>query len=341
MTIATILRSKPTTLPSVAGIAVPAFIRNGDYYFTEIDVYADGLFECWGAVDLDCLERKFSEGWISPGVPAGCRISIYDLLSAKVESCEWEHTAESFQEHLLASLRLLNPEHRDLYDFAGEEIEVRDGVRWAKVGIMESTPCQRSDSKYRPLGESRYALIRHENQTFLTPIRIYADGQIDVHPRFNEQRLVAIDEFEEMVESGEIRTAVPERTTVEIDLLGRAALQDVMPHIDRPSDLVLEVRETIKRLKGEKDAVDMCREAFQEYLDDPTMRTRDLLRAAYEAVPEHHRMYVGDMDTKDIPVRMIIYGEEEIEGWSHRAVARSVGDEELPTIEVPKPEDEV
>ena len=60
------------------------------------------------------------------------------------------------------------------------------------------------------------------------------------------------------------------------------------------------------------------------------------LRAAYEAVPEHHRMYVGDMDTKDVAVRMIIYGEQEIEGWSHRLVARARG-LPLPTIRVPKP----
>ncbi|MCB9871486.1 MAG: hypothetical protein H6837_16640 [Planctomycetes bacterium] len=83
------------------------------------------------------------------------------------------------------------------------------------------------------------------------------------------------------------------------------------------------------------------REAFQQYLEEPTLKAKDELQAAYEAVPEHHRMYVGDMDTKDIPVRMIIYGEEEIEGWSHRAVARSLGEEELPPIDVPKPEDEM
>lgn len=50
-------------------------------------------------------------------------------------------------------------------------------------------------------------------------------------------------------------------------------------------------------------------------------------------------MYVGDMDTKDVAVRMVIYGEQQIEGWSHRLVARSRGDEELPSIEVPKPRD--
>ena len=52
-----------------------------------------------------------------------------------------------------------------------------------------------------------------------------------------------------------------------------------------------------------------CREAYREYLDHPTVANRERLKRVYEEVPEHHRMYVGDMDTKDIPVRTIIYGE--------------------------------
>jgi hypothetical protein len=55
------------------------------------------------------------------------------------------------------------------------------------------------------------------------------------------------------------------------------------------------------------------------------------------SVPEHKRMYVGDMDTKDVGVRMILFGDQEIEGWSHRAVARTQGIEPLPEIRVPKP----
>lgn len=50
-------------------------------------------------------------------------------------------------------------------------------------------------------------------------------------------------------------------------------------------------------------------------------------------------MYVGDMDTKDIEVRMIIYGDQEIENWSHYKLAKERG-EALPTIIVPKPNDE-
>jgi hypothetical protein len=237
-------------------------------------------------------------------------------------------------------LKPLNPAQKDMYDFGGEDVEVRNGVRWAKVGIMDGSPSRHSNNKISPQGESRYAIIRQDGQAFLTAIRIYADGQIDVHPRFDQERLVSIREFEEMLNQQEICLSVPDGTSIEIDSLGQMTVTDVMSWIETPSDLLLEVTETVKKLNGEKDAVEKCREAFQEYLDKPTLKTKEQLRAAYEAVPEHHRMYVGDMDTKDIPVRMIIYGEEEIEGWSHRAVARSLGDEELPTIDVPKPEDE-
>ena len=45
-------------------------------------------------------------------------------------------------------------------------------------------------------------------------------------------------------------------------------------------------------------------------------------------------------DTKDIAVRMVIYGDQEIENWSHRAAARAQGDQDPPTISVPKPIDE-
>lgn len=45
------------------------------------------------------------------------------------------------------------------------------------------------------------------------------------------------------------------------------------------------------------------------------------------------------MDTKDIAVRMIIYGEQEIEGWSHYQAAKARG-EQLPTIKIPTPKED-
>jgi hypothetical protein len=44
------------------------------------------------------------------------------------------------------------------------------------------------------------------------------------------------------------------------------------------------------------------------------------------------------MDVKDIPIRVAIYGDGEIEGWSHYQLAKHLGTE-LPTIDVPRVKD--
>lgn len=65
----------------------------------------------------------------------------------------------------------------------------------------------------------------------------------------------------------------------------------------------------------------------------------DKLREAYENIPKHERIYVVDMDVKDTAVRMIIYGEQEIENWSHYQIAKKIG-LNPPNISIPKLEDE-
>lgn len=76
--------------------------------------------------------------------------------------------------------------------------------------------------------------------------------------------------------------------------------------------------------------MDKCHDAYQLFQEDPTEETREKLREAHEAVPEHNRRFVlADMDVKDIPIRMIIYGGKEIENWSHWQVAKQQGVEPL------------
>ena len=74
-------------------------------------------------------------------------------------------------------------------------------------------------------------------------------------------------------------------------------------------------------------------------LKAPMADNKEKLRISYERVPDHHKMYVGDMDIKDTQVRMILYGKQEIEGWSHYQVAQALG-EELPTIDIPESEED-
>lgn len=340
MTTTRLTRVRPEKLASASGVAVPAFICNGDHFFTEIEVYSDGLFECWGSVDLDFLARKIRDGWISPRVPAGSKVSIHEVMNATVSSCEWTFDAEAFHEHLLNCLAQLNPKRQGLYDFEGEEVELRGKVRYAKVGYMQGAPQRHVDSGENPRGASRPALVLHEGDTYLTMLRVYADGQIDVHPCVGQERLVSLGEFESMVEIGEIAASVPDGTVVHIDSLGRMIVQDTWPFVRQPSDLVIEVSDTIGTLNGEQSLIEVCQAAFGAYLKNPTAAAKDHLKTCYEAIPEHRRMYVGDMDTRDVPVRMALYGDQEQEKWLHRIVARAIGEQDLPTIDVPRPKDE-
>lgn len=333
-----IIRTRPASYGHPAGIAVPGFIRNLNYYFTEIEVYADGVFACWGAVDLDFLAKKLKSGWISPEIPSGAKFGIHDLIQGKVVSGIWTHNHSSYHERLLDELRHLNPSMEGLVDFEGDDCELRDGVRYAKLGLTRGSP-QRQRQPYESHlpSASRYALVRHNGQVFLTVIRVYADGGIDVHPLYGQQQVIDMDELKAMLAADEVALTVPDGTSIEIDSLGRFEVTNIWSYVDQSDDFVKEISDLIGGLNGEPESVAKCREAYQTYLDEPTVRNRERLKQAYESVPAHHRMYVGDMDVKDIPVRMIIYGDDEIEGWSHRIVARAQGDEELPSIEVPKP----
>ncbi len=58
------------------------FIKNGPaYYLTDLKVYADGMIDCWGLVDLTTFRVKVAEGWVATSYPQGASASA-NLLAA-------------------------------------------------------------------------------------------------------------------------------------------------------------------------------------------------------------------------------------------------------------------
>jgi hypothetical protein len=87
-------------------------------------------------------------------------------------------------------------------------------------------------------------------------------------------------------------------------------------------------------LNGRENSIAKCARIFDEYKQNPTKRLRDELREAYEAVPEHQRIFVGTMDTKDYEVRQVIYGDIVKKEWENDYGY------EYPYDDMPKPLDE-
>ncbi|GAA3014631.1 hypothetical protein GCM10020229_27310 [Kitasatospora albolonga] len=67
------------------GVRIPGtwrhvFICNGGQYFlTDLFVYADGLVDCWGLVTFEEFEEKLRTGWVATTLPEGGEASAHEL----------------------------------------------------------------------------------------------------------------------------------------------------------------------------------------------------------------------------------------------------------------------
>ena len=56
------------------------FIKNGStFYLSDLKIYADGLIDCWGLVDLEGFREKVAQGWVATEPPDGAQAVAYNL----------------------------------------------------------------------------------------------------------------------------------------------------------------------------------------------------------------------------------------------------------------------
>ncbi|MET0570788.1 MAG: hypothetical protein ABWZ79_05145, partial [Pedobacter agri] len=95
-----------------------------------------------------------------------------------------------------------------------------------------------------------------------------------------------------------------------------------------------EFTDKLNELNGGENSIAKCSRIFEEYKKQPTKKLKKELKEAYEAVPEHQRIFVGTMDTKDYEVRQVIYGDIVKKEWEEYYGY------EYPYDDMPKPIDE-
>ncbi|MDB5391997.1 MAG: hypothetical protein JWM11_7643, partial [Planctomycetaceae bacterium] len=203
------LRTNATSRDSVRGLVCTAFIKNGNYYGTEIEVYEDGAFECWGMVDRAFLDEKILRNWISSSVPDGRQVSAHHLGQWKVAHGKWELNQDSLRHRLLEMLRKLNPQMSGLVDFEGSDNEIRDGLNCSKMGVSNGRPAMGPDEA-PDRGESTWVFVRRDDLFHLTSMRIYANGLVDIDPRAGRETLVEFGSVPDLLQSRKLTVRVPE-----------------------------------------------------------------------------------------------------------------------------------
>jgi hypothetical protein len=149
------------------------------------------------------------------------------------------------------------------------------------------------------------AFIKNAGIYFLTEIQVFEDGRIWCW------ELVDFDGFRQKVAQGWVRTTLPEDATVSIFPLAHFKAREVRSPV-REEEFVKQVADEIERLNGRPTTSDLCRAAYKRWRAEKTEDARAALRTAYEAVPEHLRIYVlGDMDRNDGPIRLAVYGDPD------------------------------
>ncbi|MEL6346716.1 MAG: hypothetical protein AAFV53_26620, partial [Myxococcota bacterium] len=294
----------------IRGVNIDAFIRNGQNFFTELAIYADGSFNCWGGVDRAFLHKKFQQGWIRSSVPDGETISAHQIGAFTVEDGQWTRSPAQLHQHMLQLLDALNPEHTDLIDFEGSDVIIRNNVRYAKLGMMRAHPVRTMDDRSPVRGVRRVLFSKHDDQWWLGPIGLYADRMADIHPHPAHQHLISVDEFFERVHGGTISSTVPDGARLNICDLGTITVRDAQFWVE-PDSLIKELRDAVNQLCGEESVDHRFYRIWKAYLLDPTPNGRQQVRDAYEAVPRHRRMYLGDMDTRDRLICAIISTDQE------------------------------
>lgn len=150
-------------------------------------------------------------------------------------------------------------------------------------------------------GTWRPAFIRN-GRYFLTDLFIYADGLIDCWG------LVTIEEFEEKLRSGWVATTLPDGAQASVHGLANWKFNEPRSRLT-PELLIAEVRDTIDQLNGRSDSTGRCVAAVDTFLADRTDENRAAARVAFLAIPTSRRRYaLGDMDSKDWPLRVLVAG---------------------------------
>lgn len=293
------------------GFSIPGIIHNMQYHFTDLQIYSDGLISCWEMVDLPMFRDKLNQGWVVTSIPDGEAISIFSLGYWVIDQGEWEHNIDSLYEYVHSLVKKLNPKLENLHQYNGSSTKMIGKVNFAKHSIPDATPYHFDDpNSFLPnkiYGNKFHFFYRNDDEkTYLAELSIYKDRYVEI-TNLPSKKIYKFEDLKELAEQGILTTDLQIGETITMLNLGSFKIVSGQS-VDIKLKLA-ELQDKLNELNGEENSIAKYAKIFDEYLKNPTLKLRDMLKNSYENIPEHQRIYVGTMDTKDYEVRQIIYGD--------------------------------
>ena len=291
----------------VEGKYFPGIINNVNYFFTTVALYEDGVIDCWKKVEFQDIKNVIEKGWLCCEAPNGKNISIFQVGNYTIKSAKWKYNKETYYKTIIDNLKELNPKIENINKIT-REIPEED---YKKEILFLSKPF-RLEHKINFHqwfnGDNTFIFYNLGGQLYLTTLTAYEDKTFEIG--LLEEKYFSLEEIKEMFEKNILTTEVKDRFFIKD--FAEIEIEKINYFVEK-SQKLKEIEDMMKKVCEEETTLELCREAYFEYLADPCDYTKEKLRKAYEAVPEHERMYLGDMDSKDWDYQRILYSDEKRE----------------------------
>lgn len=286
----------------IEGAYIPGIIHNGDYFHVQLSVYEDGVVDCWHAVDLKGFREEIDRGWVVPRVPCNKPFSVHGIGRFEIQEASWIYDNDSFYERVVDIVKQMNPDLKNLHEIQKNERINERYTFTAAPGI----PYREEGKLIKKIidGSRQMTVYRKDNRLYITGLSVYGDKHFRIG--MEDNRLFSLEEITDMIKAdilysypvGEEWLYMPDLGNVKVCLLTNPIAKE---------ERIKEIEQWCVRTAGEDDAAQRCVMAYHDYLEWPTEQKRERLKQLYLAVPEHERMYLGDMDVKDSDYIRIIY----------------------------------
>jgi hypothetical protein len=155
------------------------------------------------------------------------------------------------------------------------------------------------------LGDEVPIFERTDDGAQLTRVFIFSDGLASIGTR---PGLIPLEEIFERFDSAQPKCAVQDGTRATVDELGSFQCKAGAWGVN-PKERIKEMKGMLAKLTGGQEPVDACLAMYEAYVKQPSTEGLESLRTAYEAVPDHLKLFCGDQDSKDGPIRRLLYGK--------------------------------
>lgn len=296
----------------IEGVTIPAIIHNWDFFWDNMAVYEDGTVACWEKTDLSDVPWQLSRGWLTTRVPDGKSLSIFQCCSLEIVSANWNFDNDSFYKFVEDTVRSKNPEMENIYKTTQRE---RDFWKERHVGFSAEPTFCKVDGRFRfgydlIDGSEAHIFLHNDGKIQLTELYAYADETFLIDAL--GEKYFTLDDIEKMFADNTLCTAPKDGERVVLGALGEAECKVVCDPVSG-KDKLSEIKNKSLGVQKKPTAHDAAIAAYHAYLVEPTDFNKERLRKAYEAVPEHERCYLGDMDTRDCDFVRILYTDDKRE----------------------------